>query len=206
MMATPPMVGVPALVRWPLRSVLADLLTDPLGPQPVDEQRGGDHGDEQGDAAGQEEVGHALPAPGRQNPRQRGPRHVDVVEGQHAAGDLLTASRGPCRRSPRRRRARAVASAARDGRGPVRLDRRPLGCHPRRPADHLVDDASGSSIRGLSEVTHGQVRQSGRRRAHQRPLVVIAVAAGAEDDEEAAAGELPGALERPGSRPSGVWA
>ena len=74
-----------------LGTVLADLLTDALRSQPVDEERRAEHGDQQGDTAGQEQVGHRLPAPGRQNPGERGPGRLDVVEGQQAAADLLAA-------------------------------------------------------------------------------------------------------------------
>ncbi len=49
--------------------------------------------------------------------------------------------------------------------------------------------ASGSSERGLSEVTIGEVGELGADRAHQRPLRPVAVAAAAEDAEQPALGE-----------------
>ena len=45
--------------------------------------------------------------------------------------------------------------------------------------------ASGSSERGLSEVTIRPVRQPRRDLAHQRPLAAVAVAAGAEHADHA---------------------
>ncbi len=43
--------------------------------------------------------------------------------------------------------------------------------------------ASGSSERGLSDVTIDDVGELARDLAHQRPLAAIAVASGAEDDD-----------------------
>ncbi len=70
---------------------------------------------------------------------------------------------------------------------------------------------SGSSERGLSEVTITCVGQARRDRAHQRPLAAVAVAAGAEH-----ADHPPGGLGWPlqqfagrrstFSSESGVWA
>ena len=55
--------------------------------------------------------------------------------------------------------------------------------------------ASGSSLRGLSEVTIARSARSHRDGAHQRPLAAIAVAARAEDRDHAAAAELAGRLQ-----------
>ena len=50
--------------------------------------------------------------------------------------------------------------------------------------------ASGSSERGLSDVTIDDVGELGGDPAHQRPLAAVAVAAGAEDDDHAPVAEL----------------
>ena len=53
-MSTPPMVGVPSLVLWPSRPLLADGLAELVAPQPVDERRTDDQDDDhRGDAGGQ---------------------------------------------------------------------------------------------------------------------------------------------------------
>ena len=53
-----------------------------------------------------------------------------------------------------------------------------------RPAAISAMIASGSSERGLSEVTIATSARSRGRRAHQRALAAVAVAAGAEDDDQ----------------------
>ena len=47
--------------------------------------------------------------------------------------------------------------------------------------------ASGSSLRGLSDVITRAVGEARADRAHERALAAVAVAAAAEDDEHAAA-------------------
>jgi hypothetical protein len=47
-----------SLGEMALGTVLADLLTDSLHAQPVDEERRAEHGDQQGDARGEEQIGH----------------------------------------------------------------------------------------------------------------------------------------------------
>ena len=56
----------------------------------------------------------------------------------------------------------------------------------RRPGARPAMIASGSSLRGLSEVTTTTSARSTRDPAHQRPLAAVAVAARAEDDDHAA--------------------
>ena len=56
---------------------------------------------------------------------------------------------------------------------------------PARPAAISAMIASGSSLRGLSEVTIATSARSAAARAHQRALAAVAVAAGAEDDDHA---------------------
>ena len=144
-----------------LRAVLADLLADPLHPQPVDEQRRGEHGDQQGDAAGQEEVGHGCP---RRDARIRASAvraMLDVVEGQDPAGDLLTGLvalagdqdhvAGLGRGQGRRRWPRP---------GPVRP---PAFERSADAGDHLLDDGVGILGAGIVRGDDGQVGQSGRR-------------------------------------------
>ena len=65
--------------------------------------------------------------------------------------------------------------------------------------------ASGSSERGLSEVTIGRSDELGAGPAHQRALVAVAVAAAAEDADQ------PPSVSRRAARStfsseSGVWA
>ena len=57
-MASPPMVGVPALVWWPLGPVLPDQLADVAGAQHADEQRGPDQGEDEGGRRRQQQRDH----------------------------------------------------------------------------------------------------------------------------------------------------
>ena len=70
---------------------------------------------------------------------------------------------------------------------------------------------SGSSERGLSEVTIATIRQARRDLAHQRPLAAVAVAAGAEHADHPPGGApraRPEVARRRStfSSESGVWA
>ena len=67
--------------------------------------------------------------------------------------------------------------------------------------------ASGSSERGLSEVTTATSASRARDLAHQRALVAVAVAAAAEDADQPAVRASPARAEtRTFSSESGVWA
>ncbi len=113
-----------------------------------------------------------------------------VVEGDLAAVlellALLVALAGDHDRVARPAR----AQRQRDRRAPVGLD---LDARRRRsiPARISAMIASGSSERGLSEVTIARSDSSRPGPAHLRPLVAVAVAAGAEDRDQPALGQPP---------------
>ena len=66
-----------------------------------------------------------------------------------------------------------------------------LGAALARPAATSATIAAGSSERGLSEVTIGEVGELAAGPAHHRALVAVAVAAGAEDRDQPARGQPP---------------
>ena len=66
--------------------------------------------------------------------------------------------------------------------------------------------ASGSSERGLSEVTIATSASRARDLPHQRPLAAVAVAAAAEHDDHAPARSTPRAARSTFSSESGVCA
>ena len=63
---------------------------------------------------------------------------------------------------------------------------------------------SGSSLRGLSDVTIDEVAQPRRDRAHQRALGAIAIAAAAEDRDDPAGRQRTRGLEQVLERVVGV--
>ena len=102
-------------------------------------------------------------------------------------------ARGPCRRSPRCRRARRASKASAIAARRSGSDSTPAPSPV--PARTSAMIASGSSERGLSEVTIARSEPLGAGPAHLRPLVAVAVAAGAEDRDHPALGQPPGGAE-----------
>ena len=208
-MTTPPIVGVPALVVWPCGHVLVDRLADAAGRaasrsgsgcRPA--RRASD------DAAGEEEADHGVILARRRRRRastsrrdHRGRRTATtrspiiwVVSWPLPAITHHVARRGAGR-------ARAAMAARRSG---STVDGRRRSAMPATTASMI---ASGSSLRGLSEVTTTAVGEPGGDLAHPRPLGRVAVAAAAEHDDHPAAGATSSrAAASSCSRPSGVWA
>ena len=137
--------------------------------------------------------------------RQRGARDLDVVERQRPVADdlvLLVPLAGDEHRSPRL--ASVIARSIASRRSTIASDGVPRVCPfgairsagmtiPRWISSMI---RSGSSLRGLSEVTIDQVAEARGDGAHQRALRAIAIAAAAEHGDDAAGRERPRGLEQ----------
>ena len=211
-MATPPMVGVPALVMWPLRPVLPDGLADASPLEGDDQEPGADEGDRQGDAGGDEEADHA-PLPER---RPLLGDHDPVVEGRDdpaaVLGGLMALSRHQHDVAELRQGQRPA-----DGDPTVGLDQKvggPAGVHTIESLLHGIDDGRRRLPTGIVSRDHDHVGPAGGHLTHGRSLGGVAVTSAPEDHDHPArlTRRTPGLTRAPAaavsssSSPSGVWA
>ena len=157
----------------------------------------GEPGAALGDDLGAHRGGDLAPA-SRFMPRRRrqAPRSSSRATSRSSKGILRPSSNSwPCSWplpaittvSPGSARARRRARSRRAGR--ARTSTPPPSPAPARTSAMI---ASGSSERGLSEVTIARSEPLGAGPPHLRPLVAVAVAAGAEDRDHPALGQPPG--------------
>ena len=189
--------------------VLADLLADAPARQPADEQRRARARPPQGDAArGMRLIIAASSALGPRRRRVAPPRRATtrVVEGHARATRSRCRARGPCR-PPRRRRPGAASSSASSmasARSGSTIDLRARRPRPRATSAMM---ASGSSSRGLSEVS---TATSAAARPPRRPWRAACRGRGPRRTRTrtgpGARRPARGRCRGPPASPSGVWA